>query len=339
MKKSKLLARKTTIKHPNGTQISTPLLVPSFSSKGFLITNEGKSELNNIYKKTSEYITDAALISAFDVSNKHIENVNYSIANITFVDSGGYEVSNSYDLSTINYTKGGQKNWTEKQLNDVYKNIPNDYTVVLVNFDHPDYRFNVEKQIDNAKVFFSKFPNHLHTLLIKPETQDESIISVPSIVSNIRKIDQFDILGLTEKELGNSILERMTNIAKIRMALDNISLHTPLHIYGSLDPISTILYFISGAEIFDGLTWLRYGFFDGIAGYYSNYGVLKYGIDRDDDSIKLFMIQNNLSYLVTMKNQMKKFLLEGNFKVFDREYKFSDCILNAYQLLRTEIGG
>jgi hypothetical protein len=336
MKNNKSFARKSFIRHPNGVRISTPLLIPSFSSKGFFIDTDGESELDKLYDVSSEYISDTVLISAFDIWYKNIKNVNYSIAEIIFVDSGGYEVANSYDLSTVYMSNNSKKEWSEDKLHDVYNSLPKDLALVLVNYDHPTQRLITEKQIEKAECFFHKYPYHLHTFLVKPENEEDASINMNSILNNIDKLGGFNIIGITEKELGDSILNKMTNIARIRIALDNAGLLMPLHIYGSLDPVTSILYFISGAEIFDGLTWLRYGFSDGYAWYYSNYGVKNHGVDKDEERIKLLMLQNNISYLATMKNQMKTFLLDGKFRAFGNNEKI---ISDAYNLLRAEIGG
>ena len=339
MKKNKYLARKSILKHPNGTQIATPLLVPSFSSKGFYVDSESESELNKLYEVASEYITESMLISAFDISYKNIKDINYDIAEITFIDSGGYEVANSYDLSTVYMADTAKKEWSEIKLRNVYKDIPDNYTIVLVNYDHPDKRVILEKQIEDADIFFNDYPYHLHTLLIKPEDCDKSNINIESVLKSVHRLNQFDIIGVTEKELGNSIFERMLGVAKIRIALDNAGIFSPLHIYGSLDPMASILYFIAGAEIFDGLTWLRYGFLDGEAKYYSNYGAKTHGIDKDDERMKLLMLENNISYLTTMKQQMKIFLSEYDFGIFGKNNKLGKLIEDSYRLLKAEIGG
>ena len=125
----------------------------------------------------------------------------------------------------------------------------------------------------------------------------------------------------------------MANIAEIRIAMDDKDINIPIHIYGSLDPITSILYFLSGAEIFDGLTWLRYGYAHGHACYWNNYGAKAIGIQRDDDFIKAKTIQENLSSLIELTSQMQKFLLEDDFNKFihDSEF-FKEC----YDLLRTK---
>ncbi|GHU80697.1 hypothetical protein FACS189468_1200 [Spirochaetia bacterium] len=338
MNKKTFLARTSILKHPNGTCISTPLLVPSFSSKGFLVNSKGESELNKIYKIASEYITDSMLISAFDIFYGYIKDINYTTSEITFVDSGGYETSKLYDLSTIMIPEKNKKKWTEPQLKDVYNGIGNEFSVVLVNYDHPQKRIPIDQQIKEAVLFFNDFSGHLHDLLIKPETNDQDYIKIDSILSNIEGMKGFDIIGFTEKELGSSVLKRLINISKIRMAFDEHGLTAPLHIYGSLDPITSILYFIAGAEIFDGVTWLRYGFLDGMACYYSNYGIRSRHIDKDEEVVKIFMMQENISYLADMKNRMETFLLNGDYGVFGKNNKLSEVLQNSINLLKAKHG-
>ena len=84
------------------------------------------------------------------------------------------------------------------------------------------------------------------------------------MIKHRHELSHFSIIGFTEKELGPSLLKRMTAIARVRRALKEVNLDLPIHVFGSLDTISTPLYFLAGADIFDGLTWLRYAFRDGV---------------------------------------------------------------------------
>ncbi len=57
-----MLARSTKIVHKySGTTLETPILVPSFSSKGFAKGKDGKSEIGNALKFASEFITKSYL--------------------------------------------------------------------------------------------------------------------------------------------------------------------------------------------------------------------------------------------------------------------------------------
>src|SRR5438045_7405242 len=102
---SKLItfARSTPIVHPSGESLRTPLLVPSFSSKGFGFSknNSGKliSEADSIFKVASEWLNKTMLVSAFDLAKKNVTLSKQSPVQLTFVDSGGYEVSSFQDIS------------------------------------------------------------------------------------------------------------------------------------------------------------------------------------------------------------------------------------------------
>ena len=331
-----MLARKSELNHPYGVRLETPLLVPSFSSKGFGFKKSGESEVDEICSVASEYLTETMLISAFDIAYNHIPIFDSAITELTFVDSGGYEVSDSHDLSAVYRHPLKIENWSIDRLSEVYSSWPDHIPAVFVSYDHPKLRISLAEQIENTKKFLSKYPDQLHTLLIKPETDQQKYIQINNIISNCKDLNGFQIIGFTEKELGSSILKRMSNIAKIRIEMDDVGLNAPIHIYGSLDPITSILYFLSGAEIFDGLTWLRYGYADGFACYWNNYGAKSVGINRDDDFIKAKTIQENLSYLIELTSKMHKFLLDYDFQRLSYDPEF---FKGSYDLLRTKIKG
>ena len=88
-----MFARKRTIRFANSTELKTPILLPSFSSKGF-------PKVQKILKACEEYIADEILISAYDISHGMIEP-EFDFASAIFLDSGGYEASRDADLSEI----------------------------------------------------------------------------------------------------------------------------------------------------------------------------------------------------------------------------------------------
>ncbi len=125
----------------------------------------------------------------------------------------------------------------------------------------------------------------------------------------------------------------MEAIAAIRLALDDVEVSAPIHVFGSLDPLTTLLYFLSGAEIFDGLTWLRFGFDTGVAIYSQNFGALKVGIGRRDDLVKAVMMRSNLGYLVDLRDQMLKFINTGDFSHFGPA---APSVRAGFELLQTK---
>ena len=76
MHENKILARSSEIHHPLGNSIITPLLVPSFSSKGFGFDGKGQSEIFHYYNVAAEVLTESMLVT--DVAHKPLIS-SYSI--------------------------------------------------------------------------------------------------------------------------------------------------------------------------------------------------------------------------------------------------------------------
>jgi len=335
-----MLARKSVLKHPSGYLIETPLLVPSFSSKGFRFDNKGQSEIKEILDVTAEALHESMLISAYDIHHRHIPPFSKlkCVPQITFIDSGGYETSDQHDVSAVFRHTVPAEPWDTEKLEEIYKTIPDHVPAVLVSFDHGSTRLPMKSQIENARRLFKKYPKHLHNILLKPEKKRQLYIQMSSILGSIHLLKPFDIIGVTEKELSdqNSILSRMQNIAQIRMALDDAHIEAPIHVFGSLDPISSCLYFLAGAEIFDGLTWLRYTFMDGMAVYNQNYGALHVGINERETMVRGVTLANNIVELRRLQGEMRAFLLKNDFSKFRSHEKL---LRESYDSLSTKIGG
>src|SRR5437762_1985645 len=95
--------------------------------------------------------------------------------------------------------------------------------------------------------------------LLSPYTTSTCLISAYDIYHRLlprRALFASDLV-FVEQELGRSILERARNIARIRRALVEIGNDLPIHIFGCLDPGLVRYYAMAGADIFDGLQWLR----------------------------------------------------------------------------------
>ncbi|BBC26630.1 hypothetical protein [Pseudanabaena sp. ABRG5-3] len=329
-----MLARSSKLRHPSGVTITTPILVPSFSSKGFSFNEDRTSEITAIIKTASEWLTETALVSAHDCHYKYVPLDFYSAVELCFVDSGGYEKNNDYDLSTVYASGGSDFMWNEDLLINVYDSLPSDSSFVLVSYDLMGQP--ITKQIESARELLAKYRTNLCTILVKREKPSQRYIDIQSVLRHTNALGDFDIVGLTEKELGKSILDRMYNIARVREELDRDGIKAPIHIFGSLDPVTTILYFLSGAEIFDGLTWLRYSYYDGVATYPHNYGAIKMGIHQQDDTVRAKSFIDNIHYLQDLTFQMRNYLLDSDFSKFKYH---SDFFKESYNSLCSKLGG
>lgn len=321
-----MLARSSKIIHPLGIDLETPLLVPSFSSKGFGFKDKTKeslidvSEVTDALEFSKEFLTESLLVSAYDLFYAHIPyNESTLCTDLIIIDSGGYECGNTHDFSAISKFNYDLKPWELAQYMTVLDRWPQHKAGMIVSFDHGNHRIELADQLSAAKELFDKYPGMVGNFLIKPETRDQKYVQINNVLDQIKSFKTFQIIGVTERELGNSILQRMLNIHKIRQALDAQNIIAPLHIFGSLDPVTSILYFLAGAEIFDGLTWLKFAYFNSSAIYTSNYGVLHedLGIMTKDAKVKSMVIAKNTYFLDKMKYTMKDFLMLNDFNLFD----------------------
>lgn len=313
--------RISTITNQIGVQIKTPILVPSYSSKGFAIKSDGQSEISAVIRIFSEFLTDTVLVSAYDIYHNLIpEPEELGFTDLIFVDSGGYETSSNFDFSTVKKISKSSEPWDIDKYNEVLKSWPEEYNTVIVSYDHHTIREPISDQISKAKELFNKYPEFLSDFLIKPTTKDSSYIKVEEIIQNVASLNHIDIIGVTEVELGSSIQKRMQNISKIRNAMEGAGITAPIHVFGSLDPVTSILYFLAGAEIFDGLTWLRYAYFNGMAVYPANFGVLHKdnGIHLKDRKVQLQQISKNINNLEKLKYVMTEYVNTDKIEIFDQ---------------------
>ena len=281
-----MLARRSIINHPHAGEIELPLLVPAFSSKGFRLKQTRHARVVHDFSEVSYELKDfgnrhsaSVMVSAYDLHFRHFDAPELGSAKLetylrnsglVFLDSGGYELVPDIDSSgpkAYAYTPKtgfgpGEYEIVLRRLTSLSKALP----LVIANFDHTPRKEPLNSQIKSARALFRKFPDCMSDFILKPWTPQGRIIE-PSQLTEVdfANLRGFDIIGVTEKELGRDIFDRFKRIAKLRRGLDDAKFSGPIHIWGGLDPIMTPLYFFAGAEIFDGVSWLRYAFHDGIA--------------------------------------------------------------------------
>ncbi len=305
--------RARLITHPSGERYRTPLLVPSFSSKGFAPRKDGGSEVSELYEIATEYLYESQLVSAFDLHYGLLPKPASQLTQVTILDSGGYETSSYEDLSAITYEPPKRAVWTAEMHKAEVAAWPSHIAAIIVSFDSPDRRVSLGKQIEEGLELRRLCADQQLALLIKPETDDQKYVQVDNVESLASDLKPFDVIGFTEKELGATTLDRMVSLARIRQTLDKGGVDAPIHVFGCLDPITIPLFFIAGAEIFDGLSWMRYGFAESVAMYRFNVGALQVGIDRRDDYIRVRILQSNVEYLRDLGNRLTRFAVASDF--------------------------
>ncbi len=286
-----------------------PLLVPSFSSKGF-------PEISEIHKYMSDHLADTSLVSAYDLYHNFLSEEIIYQSDILFIDSGGYERSIDLELSEIYNKEYQPREWNYELFSNQISELVPLTNLVLVSYDSEE-KLKLETQIEEAKNFFGKFPNHASDFLCKPTPANPKKVNIEELCKNIHLLSGFSILGFTEKELGNSVFQRCENIYKIRQSLTNAGMQTPIHIFGCIDPLNVIAYFCSGADIFDGLSWLRFSFVRGVGNYRNSYAITSGKWSIPDNRLTALSYAENLQELTLLMNRMRQFAVSYNFNVFE----------------------
>jgi queuine/archaeosine tRNA-ribosyltransferase len=79
----------------------------------------------------------------------------------------------------------------------------------------------------------------------------------PEILQRIVQTINPVMIAVPERELGEGIVATSKTIIKIREALNQTGAYYPLHLLGTGNPLSILLYTICGADSFDGLEWCQ----------------------------------------------------------------------------------
>ena len=323
-----MLASRRFLRIGNAPSIKTPLLLPSFSSKGF-------PNVAKILQTMEEYISEEVLVSAYDIHYGHITPP-FDFASAVFLDSGGYEASKETELSDTYEADHSAKEWSFEKHQQVLSGWKSNAPTICVSYDHPGQRISTKDQIARAKELVLPPGNSARALLLKPESEGSKRLHLDNILPTVGQMTDFAIVGVTEKEIGNSMLSRMLNVAKLRRELDKHHPGLPIHVFGSLDTISTFLYFLAGADIFDGLTWLRYAFSNVDTVYRHHFGTLTLPITTNSDIVEGRCWTNNYQYMQEMRLSMIKFAADNRFEHFG---KHQENLKRAYDVMIAELGG
>ncbi|WP_405525704.1 hypothetical protein OG426_25075 [Streptomyces canus] len=313
-----MMSRIREFRLPSGVVLETPLMVPSLSSRGFDLQENGLSETSLYLQAVQEHLTESLLVSAYDLhyrimpqareflSDLHWETI-WATPTLLVVDSGGYELGNVWDGAEVRRGERPPRKFQKEDYRQLVGMLPRDRDLLVVTWDHVAQegdQLSLEEQIREAGQFCAENPDFMVDFLLKPE-QGERFIDAERVRECCSDMANFDVIGVTEKELGDSIFDRVFNLLKLRRILDDAQVDRPIHIFGALDPLFIRLYFMCGAEIFDGLTWLRYGIFQGVTVYKEAAALLSGDFDRDESGRLTRQQIGYLRELRALKRELK----------------------------------
>ena len=311
----------------NGIEISTPLLIPSLSSRAVGPMPSQRSPDSrpeptpcSIIHSDSLIagIEESLLISAYDIHHGLLVDSNafqcdfkhsrYSKPQL-FIDSGWYEKSGSSPDKQFGENQYESLRWEESEYRRTIDSLDEDLRPIVVSWDNFG---SYPEQIAAGQDFFGGRTSLASTMLLKPPdgmgVHDFNKFSGEDF-ANLRA---FDIIGVTDREIGETVLARLENIARLRRHLDDSEVGTPIHIFGGLDPLHTPLYFAAGGELFDGLGWLRYTYREGVAMHRDTAAIFdrQIGIGRNVNSIRVCL--QNLDELRRLSDDLRRFAHENH---------------------------
>ncbi|BBG00362.1 hypothetical protein C8E95_5570 [Pseudonocardia autotrophica] len=331
-----------------GATLTTPLLIPSVSSRGFPLDPAGIAESSLYLQYALDGLDEALLVSAYDVEHRTLKDVTrllddtasgtvFDRPRLLVLDSGGYETGLAWESGHIQRDDPARRLYDAAAFARIVDRLPPQRPTLVVSYDGPDLAGDTYgEQIRRAQAFFATRTHVASDILLKPterwHSPRELAPYAPDLVA-------FDVVGFTEKELGDSYLARLCTLARLRIVLDEAGVDAPIHLFGALDPLLTPLYFSAGAEIFDGLSWMRYAYIGGLA-VHPDAGALLRG--EDDDRQQLRDAKRpivNLGHLRALKRQMERYAATGG-RGFD-EFAEHGAVLartHATMLARIEKG-
>lgn len=344
-----MLARSRTVRLLDGAiEFETPILIPGFSSKAvgpLQVQPLGKSQRKErvaslIHSETlMPRIEDALLVSAYDIKYGHLADVGafrrgfrkslYARPRLLIIDSGWYEKSVGPAGGPFVPEVGPAAAWEEEDFAATVDALDKDVRAVVVNWDHDPALVGSSRkgssyaeQIARAQKFFAARPHLARTLLLKPPRR--AAFHLKPLGDMTRKeagdLRFFSFVGVTEKQLGDTISDRLVALATLHQHLDRASGDEPppaIHVFGGLDPLYTPLYFAAGAEVFDGLGWLRYAYRDGVTYHRDAPPVMDALVNKRWSQSETTTQLDNLDELAKLTDELKMFAAsEGDWMKF-----------------------
>ena len=283
--------------------VETPLLVPSFSSRGF-------PEVAALYRELRNDLYGVCLVSAFDVSTQRINNDLADIADLIVLDSGVYETK-PIAVAADGYNPApSHGTWDRNAYRDYLRTVGPSANVLAVSFDHYGA---IELQIELASEDFTYAPSAASDFLVKP-ISSELLLESRDIAAYACALSHFRVLGVTERELGNSLLDRCRALIALRTALTEAGANTPIHVFGTITPGAVLSYFFCGSDIFDGLNWLRF-VYEGPGLRPISEAALDDGEWEEADGLRfLRQSRRNLRFLRQLQDAMRFYCASGDLR-------------------------
>jgi hypothetical protein len=187
---------------------------------------------------------------------------------------------------------------------------------MVVSYDGPDVKgLSYGRQYAAAEGLARMRPSLMVDFLVKPPDTDSHVRPL-DFLEGVGDLTLFAAIGFAERELGDSYELRLKALAEARAGMDERGAqNVPIHVFGSLSPLITPLYFMAGAEIFDGLSWMRYAWHEGRSIHRDELALLRGQLASTDEISEAERLLGNLQELRALQNALSAWV--ANHSNFD----------------------
>lgn len=244
------------------------------------------------------------LVSAYDIFNSMSDSDPNNVQinskeerdSVVLVDSGNFEASCFRD-----------HRWNLSSYNKVLETVDPD---LFSSFDDPWNR--MQNYYESSNYETKKGSDLIPIIHGKPtDIADKFIDTI--------KIKDWNMIAVPERELGDGIVQRAATLLEIRKKLEREGQFPSLHMLGTGDPRSILLYSACGVDSFDGLDWCQ------TTVNPKNTHLLHFS-QRDlfecdcsvctagEDSYSATTLGHNLLFYIEWMNTIQKYLMKDDIK-------------------------
>jgi queuine/archaeosine tRNA-ribosyltransferase len=243
---NKTMLRKNILELPiAGCSISFPFFFPSISSiktnfspleyLKFLVTLKYPGFLISGYDVY--YCDEEEKFHIFDLLEKALQ-----LNQIILLDSGNYECYWNKD-----------KIWSEERFVKILKRVKFNISFCFDFQKHTNDLEEIVSKIEKRVTYEQKFAEFGSIVPIVHAPKELLVEAIVEVTNRLHPI----MVAVPERILGDGILERVDTLCRIRKTLDSSGIYYPLHLLGTGNALSILIYSIFGADSFDGLEWCQ----------------------------------------------------------------------------------
>ena len=141
------------------------------------------------------------------------------------------------------------------------------------------------------------------------------------------------MIAVVERELGDGIVERAKTLITIRRLLNTTGQYFPIHLLGTGNPLSILIYVMCGADSFDGVEWCRttVDFDTGKLYHFQHREMFKKQTDYHKNtelSYTAVTLAHNLAFYLEWMEKIRNSLDSGKMRSFAKKYLTQEILDN-----------